>query len=421
MGIRLGEPHRDTLRGSTRQSLAQAASAIAREVHAQASYARDGGIYWTQPSAPRETPGRPRQLDSYLYPGAMGIALFFALAARVLRLSRYRSLALEAIAPLRRELAEVTGDPGGAAASRLPIGGLVGLGSLVYGLVRLGEVLRLPRLWQEAADLSSLITPGRIREDERFEVMTGGAGAILALLALASRRPEANRSGSAPLDLALTAGEQLVTNRRSWSRSGSRRGGADAPLPPPGFCHGTAGIVCALGRLGAQSGRADLARVAAEEWAGLAQEYDPGAGNWCLGDLGGVSAGLSWCNGAAGIVLAGLEVPSASACAGALAGGLGTLAGSPLGDKDHLCCGNMGRVDVLLRAASRTRDRALAAAAASLASRVMARAAAAGRYRLMFHPQEVADVRLFPGSTGVGYGLLRVIAPRSVPCVLALA
>jgi hypothetical protein len=56
-----------------RSSLAAAAADIAHEVHGLASYARDGGMYWRQPSAPGEVTGRPRQLDSYLYPGAMGI------------------------------------------------------------------------------------------------------------------------------------------------------------------------------------------------------------------------------------------------------------------------------------------------------------------------------------------------------------
>ncbi len=405
--------------------LQAAAEEVARDIHSRAHHARDGGIYWCQPAAPEVRGGPHRQLDSYLYPGAMGIALSFAAAGRILRRPAYRALALQAIAPLRRELAEAVSDAARAAEIRLPVGGFAGLGSLVYGLVRLGDVLRLPGLWAEAADLSTLISRERIGGDERFEVMTGSAGAILGLLALDERRPGPNRAGETPLGLAHAAAEHLLRHRGSWSRAtraetgaGRREGGP----PPLGFCHGAAGILCALARLARRGARRDLAAVAREEWAGIAAAYDPEAGNWCLREHGGVPAGLSWCNGAAGIVLAGLEVAALASegQAESLAGGLATLAAQPLGDKDHLCCGNLGRVDALLQAALRFEDERLLDAARSLALRVVARARGEGRYRLMLHPQELIDVRLFPGLAGVAYGLLRLVAPQSLPCLSLL-
>lgn len=285
---------------------------------------------------------------------------------------------------------------------------------MVYGLVRLGDILVQPELWDEALELSTLITPERISSSQHLEVMTGSAGALLALLALDARRPEANPAGHRALDLALQAAEHLLQHRSSWI--------GHPEAFPLGFCHGTAGIVCALARLARRTGRADLHEAAREAWTYIETTYDAQAERWRLPHRGGIPTS-SWCNGATGILLGGLARVSASAdpLDSSLAGALRAVRVPSLGSTDHLCCGNMGRVDALIHASRQLNDPQILRSAESLARKVLNRARIEGRYRLMFHPKDLIDTRLFPGSTGVGYAFLRLAEPDSLPCLLGLA
>jgi lantibiotic modifying enzyme len=131
----------------------------------------------------------------------------------------------------------------------------------------------------------------------------------------------------------------------------------------------------------------------------------------------------SWCNGAAGIVLGGLEVGSAGLIRleTSIQDAITTLRLAPLEEKDHLCCGNMGRIDALIHAAQVLKDGELLAVAGSLARAVLERAQTEGGFRLMFYPENLIDLRLFPGLSGIGYALLRLVEPDAVPCLSVLA
>ncbi|MEM7516790.1 MAG: hypothetical protein AAF368_07685, partial [Planctomycetota bacterium] len=61
-----------------REGWRQGALKIASDVKAEAQLARNGDLYWTQPTLPGGE-AKPLPLDSYLYPGSLGPALFFAL------------------------------------------------------------------------------------------------------------------------------------------------------------------------------------------------------------------------------------------------------------------------------------------------------------------------------------------------------
>lgn len=386
-----------------------AALDIVERVRAEARYARDGRVYWLQPELPgREGPRKP--LDSYLYPGSTGIALFFALAGRVLGEPELGTLAREILEPLRSELRRLADDPGKMERLEIRPGGLVGAGSWIYGLLRIGDLTRDEELWDDALALSVLLSPGRLAPSAPSEVMTGTAGALLALLALERRRPGANAAGDTAQGLAAAAGRALLARRESWL---SREEGADL-----GFCHGAAGVLGSLSRLVRRFPDAGLAEEVEASWAAL------GGCRSLLRTLPRQGEprrrfAATWCNGSVGFLLACLEASGAAEPELAHER-LRALAGEPLDRLDHLCCGNLGRVDLLLHAAERLADTELLAGAEALAGRVLDRAEAEGGYRLMLHPEGRADVRLFPGLTGAGYTFLRLLSPSSAPSVLAL-
>jgi len=145
-------------------------------------------IAWLRPGseARGEAVSLVRRADPFLYDGTVGISLFLAALAHVTRKESWRERSLQVLSPVRSKLAEITADPSGASRlSRLGIGGLIGLGSLVYSFLRVGRLAREPLLLDEAQGLAAvLMTPARIQADSACDILYGSAGAILALLAL---------------------------------------------------------------------------------------------------------------------------------------------------------------------------------------------------------------------------------------------
>jgi lantibiotic modifying enzyme len=98
--------------------------------------------------------------------------------------------------------------------------------------------------------------------------------------------------------------------------------------------------------------------------------------------------------------------------------GLEKVAGD--GGVDDLCGGHAGLAESLLEAAERLGDPGLAGAARSLAARMVRRARQAGGYELTAAqgPGHYTPAFL-QGEPGIGYTLLRLSSPRSLPCTLS--
>jgi lantibiotic modifying enzyme len=129
-----------------------------------------------------------------------------------------------------------------------------------------------------------------------------------------------------------------------------------------------------------------------------------------------------WCHGAAGIGLArvaGLGGLDTEAIRHDLDVALQTTERVGVQGVDHLCCGTMGRVDVLLTAARRLGRASWLEAAQRLTAGVLERARCTGAFQLYPNvPSDVYNPSFFRGMAGIGYGLLRVAEPDALPCVL---
>ncbi|MEU8899909.1 lanthionine synthetase LanC family protein [Nocardia sp. NPDC048505] len=364
--------------------LRAATVAIADALLGAARVGRDSGLHWCYP----DTGAGPTALGPHLFAGSSGIAVFFAALSKVDDTGRYREAGLRTIAALRADLRAITADPARARRLEQPIGGLTGLGSLVYALVRIGDLLGDDSLLDDAQRAATLLTTDRLTATEAHDVMTGSAGAVLALLALAERRPEPVHGGERPMDLALRCAERLAGSE-GWTTA---KGPAAA-----GFCHGRAGIRAALARLAERTGHGAPALLAAEM---------PHAEAWRH----------SWCKGAAGIALGCLAMPGDRPIP---AEALDLAAAPTLSGTDDLCCGNSGRIDVLVYAGIRLDRPDYLDRAARLAAEMMRRAQAQGGYSFKSAAGGL-DPRLFPGLAGIGYALSRLQAAERVPCVTAM-
>jgi lantibiotic modifying enzyme len=88
---------------------------------------------------------------------------------------------------------------------------------------------------------------------------------------------------------------------------------------------------------------------------------------------------------------------------------------------DYLCCGNFGRLEVLLLAAQKLARPELQELALKKAAWVVARAKQTGAYQLSANlPSHAFSPSFFQGTAGIGYELLRLAYPEVLPSVLLL-
>jgi lantibiotic modifying enzyme len=398
------------------------ARSLADQIWAHARTGRDGAPFWLTPVPPGDQARETSPLGPHLYDGVTGVALFLAAMEHAAGSSDLRGRILQALAPLRRRLGRLAEQPDAARALPLKLGGLIGLGAYVYGFLWIGRWLEEPELLAEAAALAALITPDRIAADDSLEIVQGCAGAVLALLALDREAPRAV-AGLTPLERAVACGEHLL--RRRVSAGGQPRAWpAAGRLPLCGFAHGAAGISHALARLFERTGEARFREAAAEGIAFERLHYDRGRGNWRFLGSSGPAFMTSWCHGAPGIALgrvALLHLFDDPRLWAETRAALETTATAADAGSDFLCCGEMGKADVLLYAHQALGGERRLAAAAGIATRVVSRSRQSlGRYRWFASGDRFA-LSFFRGAAGVGYALLRLARPElRLPCVLLL-
>jgi type 2 lantibiotic biosynthesis protein LanM len=407
-----------------REFFLAAAQALAREIQESCLYAKDGSVTWQRPNrstdegAPPLVPAGP-----HLYDGLSGIAVLFAALARVESDDAYRDLSLRIVAPLRLLLKRLVAEPERARKMRLGIGGLVGVSSFVYALVTLGRLLELPELLAEAHQVCSLLTPERIAEDPVLDVVSGAAGAILALATMDRYLSGPTPSGLSPLDVAGLCADHLLS-RRIDRPDGSTAWDTDPRFSPlTGFAHGSTGISCALLKVYARTGRQELRETALRAWAFERSTYSEPDQDW-IDQTNPTSRFLNqWCFGAPGIVLgrlATLDLLADEEVWAEIRAGLRITSRLSLSTMDHICCGDMGRADVLIYAADKLRQPELYETAGEIARRVLANAERKGRFHGLVRGSRHRDPSLFSGEAGIAYTLLRLACPGELPCLLAL-
>ena len=234
-----------------------------------------------------------------LYTGSAGIALFLAQLHRAVpdeALKRTASAGLAHAIAFARSLK-------GALREAL----FLGVPGVAYAAYHAGDALSEPALQAEAAALAESLAG---HAGGRLDVMSGSAGAIIALLALDRAMPASGLSGTA-----IALGEDLCA-RADWSQDHcswdpKEVAGFEACAPLAGLSHGASGMALALMRLFEISRRTDFLLAARAAYAYEDTLFDPKISNWL--DMRFVrsrdeaaakgEAAAVWCHGAGGIAL----------------------------------------------------------------------------------------------------------------------
>lgn len=400
----------------TPEEILHQATTIAADLQKLAVSSTDGSAIWIAPQYIFDRQNFQFQPLGYgLYDGVCGVALFLAALEKVTGDSRYRSLTLAALQSLRQGLDITTLDK---ITDKTNIGNYAECGWIIYGLVRISQFLELPTLLNDAKKVALLITTELIAADQKFDVISGSAGIILGLLALYNLSAD-----SEVLDRALLCGNHLLSCRvtsnlgyKVWENSHGEL--------LTGFSHGAAGIAYALLRLYEVTGNIAFLEACLEANAYETSVFIPDVGNWP--DLSspqtaeGFTCLCSWCHGAPGIGLArlgGLDILDTDKIRQDIEVAINTTMRFNLRATDHLCCGNLGRIEFLFTAGQKLSRPQLLETALKQAAEVVSLAKHRGTFG--YGPSYLTySPGFFRGASGIGYELLRLAYPEQLPSVL---
>ncbi|OLE13934.1 MAG: hypothetical protein AUI36_39490 [Cyanobacteria bacterium 13_1_40CM_2_61_4] len=284
----------------------------------------------------------------------------------------------------------------------------------------MAEFLGEEELLSLAQKSAERVTEHSIDCDQRYDLVSGAAGAILALIRLYRTAPRewllsrANDCGSMLLKRSQVTGD----GRRCWSTMPG--------TPLIGMSHGATGIAYALLRLYEFSGTKSFGQAAMESVAYERALFDEKAGDWpdlrFRGESRSDAFTTTWCHGAPGIGLARiatLDLLNDPSIRLEIEHAVRATAQFGVRGVDHVCCGNFGRIEFLSTAGIRVARPEWCEMARKFASRVLDARFEGGGYRLFQNlPRGISAPGFFQGMAGIGYSLLRLANSKSNPCVL---
>jgi type 2 lantibiotic biosynthesis protein LanM len=362
-------------------------------------------------------------LDDSLFLGRIGVCLFLAALAKVTGESKYKNVALAALSPLQHSLKTIE------AQKRFiePGLGIIGIGGIIYSLVKISHFLEEPELLKNAQELAKLITPEIIAGDQKLDIIFGVAGAIPGLVSLYQETEDRS-----VLDTAIICGNHLLSKQTSTSPKAWNTLAEARNKPMTGFSHGASGIALSLLRLYAATLNPAYLEAAKEGIEYESSVFDKSLKRWPDLRLSEQENQLdtvyAWCNGSPGIGLARLgslpiiETQESYAdieLALDMTQKYELFNGSS--DVDYLCCGNLGRTELFVLASQKLDNQNWLIAARKNVALTVTKATANKAYNLLPNlPDSALSPSFFKGSAGLGYQFLRLANPQSLPSVLIL-
>ncbi|NER98445.1 MAG: type 2 lantipeptide synthetase LanM [Symploca sp. SIO1B1] len=396
--------------------LEQMAIMIAKNLQKKAIVSGDGSATWICPdNLPTAKPFRLKPVTYSLYDGACGIALFLAAVAKVTKKLEFADLAYKALQPLSRALQDSTVSK--KLAEEIGIGGAVGLGSIVYSLVKISQILGKNYFFDDAKQAASLIAKDLIYADQKLDIVFGSAGAIVGMLALYTIEQDGKL-----LERIITCGQHLLENRIT-SKSGYKTWKTVDSKCLTGFSHGASGIAYALLNLYKITQDTNFMKAALDAFAYERSVFSPEARNWPDFRFKQPAFTTSWCHGAVGIGIARLRSLLIFDCKEIrqdLEAALKTTQQAEFSHLDNICCGNFGRVELLLMAGHQLlRPELLKIAETKIANLAFKSVERPGFQFFIDLPPAIDNPSFFCGNAGVGYELLRAKYFEVLPSVLA--
>jgi len=405
------------------QDAALGAARLVAERLARLSLRQNGQVSWLGLTLVRDRDWVIQPVGSDLYGGSIGIAFFLAYLDHLLGHGESRAIAREVVDQATRRLSTTLDSlADGVVLPPTVLGAFGALGGAVYALAHIGA------LWNDdavldVADRATSLLIEHLGRDRHLDVIGGLAGFVMAAAALESVRPGgAGRS-------AVRAAARLLVERAEKSVAGlSWTTDLAASRPLTGMSHGASGMALALVTANRRCADESFVEAAIAAFGYERSNYDAQRFNWpdyrILDERSRRETPpvmWAWCHGAPGIGLARLAALGATSgpeVIGDLTLTLESTARYGFGSNDSLCHGDLGNLELLIRARELGRRGDWEPVLAAESSRLVARLGR-GEWRCGI-PGGVETPGLMTGLAGVGFGLLRIGAPDRIPSLLSL-
>lgn len=345
-----------------------------------------------------------------IYDGMMGVALFLAALAYITKEEQFSNFAYNILNSARKDLYT-----NNRLKKELGIGGLTGLGSIIYAFTKISYYLDDKKLLDDAKLAAELITLDDIYSDQHFDIVGGCGGTLLAMLMLYSLTNDKSL-----MTKSLACGQHLLT-RRTFDESGFLAWKNMHARPLTGLAHGAAGIAYSLLKLYEVTKERCYLEAAEMGIAFEQAVFLPSFNNWpdfrFSQQPGNEQCMISWCHGAPGIALArlsGQHILDNDSIQKDIISGLQTTKQNWLDATDYLCCGSFGKLEVLWVAAQKSKDSHLQDTVFNNANLILGKIKSSHRNTSLFSPG------FFLGMSGIGYQLLRLSCPEVLPSILTL-
>lgn len=420
--LKKSEPLPQDVKLLTQDQLIENATLLAKDMLNNAIYTDVGEPSWV---TVKPIPGSDQfMLDAMqhdLYTGNTGPALFLAALYQLEPDPEFKKQAYNSIALMRRWLKKARPSD----ISETGIGGITGLGSMVYSLIRFSQLMDDAEILEEAKYAATLFNRKDIDDDKQLDLLGGSAGTIVTLMALYKETHDKEI-----IDLANYCAQHLLKNRVT-SKQGIKTWKCVESSPPlAGFSHGAAGIAYAFLKIYRETGNIAYLDAAKEAISYETEIFDPQAKNWPdyrsdeknnveTEDVQYMSA---WCNGAPGIGLgrlASLNILDTESIRADIRNSLENTRDCDFQERDHLCCGNAGRAEIMLHAGIKLDQPEWKQEALGLTSQIIHRSRKNGELKPGFL-FSLYNPTLFQGAAGMGYHLVRLAEPERFPSILAL-
>lgn len=246
----------------------------------------------------REGGWQLQTIGMYLYDGIAGITIFLMAYRSVYGMEQYGELCEELLQHMFSYTDRALQNPKNLESRNTGI--MCGESSLIYTYLVLYHIRKEERFLKYVKKHASIVKE-LLKEDKKFDLLEGNAGAIIALVYLHRITKEKSY-----LEMAKQAAEELLVHAVQKEEGiGWQLSGQSQPLA--GMAHGNSGMMLAFARLWQASGVARYYAVMEQIRAYEDSLYDETMKNW--EDIRGTEKGYgkdvtAWCHGAAGILIA---------------------------------------------------------------------------------------------------------------------
>lgn len=360
---------------------------------------KEGDYLWASPSYFPKEITESQRLGLYL--GDIGTLVFLAAAGQSFDL-----FPGQAATRLFQKLEQVQSNPD------YPLGIGNGLGSMIYGCLLLGKFTGQEKWNSLALELLKRTPDQTIDTCREPDIISGVAGFLVA--AIRTYQITGDPTASARAEDAVRRLVETFDDKTGWVRPDGKT--------YFGLAHGVAGIVFAITQYHTLFKSPDPEEIIDQALAIDRRYFDRKQGVWPIAIQQANVHMTNWCNGSAGILLARCASWNLLRKHQLREEVLDLLPKiSRLEGMDHWCCGNFGIAETLNYIADQMDLPAAKAQATSLIEQSLSRALKSAFFR--FEPSLGENFcfspSLFRGIAGVGYSLLRLANPGTLPNILA--